>query len=178
MILMAESMGDSASLLPPLRQVVRRLDPNMPAYDVHTMEEHYYARATSVAQVIVEIVGGMGLMGIGLAMAGLYGLISYAVSRRTREIGIRMAVGADRASVVKMVLRQGIIPVVCGVTIGLALSAGAGRILAASFPLSERVGPAQYGLIAPILLLVAMLAAFVPARRAAQVDPMAALRDE
>jgi putative ABC transport system permease protein len=89
-----------------------------------------------------------------------------------------MAVGADRAAVVKMVLRQGIIPVVWGLAIGLALSAGAGRLLAASFPMSERVGPAQYALIAPVLLLVAMLAAFVPARRAAQVDPMAALRDE
>ncbi len=178
MILMAESTGDSASILTPLREVVRRLDPNMPVYDVRTMEEHYYALATSVGQVIVEIVGGMGLMGIGLALAGLYGLMSYAVSRRTREIGIRMAVGADRAAVVRMVLRQGIIPVLCGLAIGLALSAGAGRLLAASFPMSERVGPALYGLIAPVLLLVAMLAAFVPARRAALVDPMAALRDE
>jgi formate-dependent phosphoribosylglycinamide formyltransferase (GAR transformylase) len=85
MTLMAESTGDSASILTPLREVVRRLDPNMPVYDVRTMEEHYYALATSIAQVIVEIVGGMGLMGIALALAGLYGLISYAVSQRTRE---------------------------------------------------------------------------------------------
>jgi predicted permease len=178
MILMAESIGDSASLLTPLREMVRRLDPNMPVYDVQTMEDFYYARATSVAEVTVEIVGGMGLMGIGLALAGLYGLISYAVSRRTREIGIRMAVGADGAAVMKMVLRQGIIPVICGLTAGVALSAGTGRLLATSFPLSERVGPALYGMIAPVLLLVAILAAFVPARRAAQVDPMTALRDE
>jgi predicted permease len=178
MTLMAESTGDSASLLAPLRKVVLGLDPNVPMYDVQTMEDYYYARATSVAQVTVEIVGGMGLMGIALAMAGLYGLISYAVSRRTREIGIRMAVGAGRAAVVKMVLRQGIVPVVWGLTIGLVLSAGAGRLLAASFPLSERVGPSLYGLIAPVLLLVGMIAASVPARRAAQVDPMAALRDE
>jgi predicted permease len=178
MILMAESSGDSASLLTPLRDVVRRLDPNMPVYDVHTMEEHYYARATSLAEVTVEIIGGMGLMGMALAMAGLYGLISYTVSRRTREIGIRMAIGAGRAAVVKMVLRQGIVPVVCGLVIGLALSAGAGRLLAATFPMSERVSPALYGLIAPVLLLVAMLATFVPARRAARVDPMMALREE
>jgi predicted permease len=177
-VLMAESTGDSASILTPLREVVRRLDPNMPIYDVRTMEEHYYALGTSISQVVVEIVGSMGLMGIALALAGLYGLISYAVSRRTREIGIRMAVGADRAAVLKMVLRQGIIPVVWGLGIGLALSAGAGRLLDSSFPMSERVGPALYGLIAPVLLLVAMLAAIVPARRAALVDPMAALRDE
>jgi len=178
MNLMAESIGESASLLAPLREMVRRLDPNMPVYDVQTMEEFYYARATSIAQVTVEIVGGMGLMGIALAMAGLYGLTSYSVSRRIREIGIRMAVGADGAAVVKMVLRQGIAPVVFGIAIGLALSAAAGRLLAASFPLSEHVGPALYGLLAPILLLVAMLAAFVPARRAARVDPMMVLRDE
>jgi putative ABC transport system permease protein len=178
MNLMAESIGESASLLAPLREMVRRLDPNMPVYDVQTMEEFYYARATSIAQVTVEIVGGMGLMGIALAMAGLYGLTSYSVSRRIREIGIRMAVGADGAAVVKMVLRQGIAPVVFGIAIGLALSAAAGRLLAASFPLSEHVGPALYGLPAPILLLVAMLAAFVPARRAARVDPMMVLRDE
>jgi putative ABC transport system permease protein len=178
MILLAESTGESASLMTPLRDVVRRLDPNMPVYDVHTMEEHYDARATTLIRVIVEIVGGMGLMGIALAMAGLYGLISYAVSRRTREIGIRMAVGANRAAVVKMVLRQGVMPVVFGVAIGLVLSAEAGRLLASSFPLSERVGPALYGLIAPMLLLVAILAAVVPARRAALVDPMKVLRDE
>ena len=89
-----------------------------------------------------------------------------------------VAVGADGASVVKMVLGQGITPVVFGLLIGLVLSAAAGRQLASSFPLSDRIDPALYGIIAPLLLLVAMLAAFVPARRAAQVDPMLVLRDE
>jgi predicted permease len=178
MYLMTASAGESASLLAPLRAVVHRLDANMPIYDVHTMEEHYYARATSLADVTVEIVGGMGCMGIGIALAGLYALISYTVSRRRREIGIRMAVGADGRDVVKMVLWQGVLPVIFGLLIGLALSAGAGRALAASYPLAERVGPALYLGIAPILLMVATLAALIPARRAAQVDPMAVLRDE
>jgi macrolide transport system ATP-binding/permease protein len=145
MILMAQSTGASASLMAPLRDVLLRLDPNMPVYDVHTMEEHYYARASSIVQVVVEIVGGMGLMGIALAMAGLYGLISYAVSRRIREFGIRMAVGADGVAVVKMVLRQGTMPVGFGLAIGVVLSAAAGRLLASSFPLSERVGPLSTG---------------------------------
>jgi len=178
MILMAESVGKSATLVRPLREMVRRLDPNMPVYDVRTMEEHYYARATSIAVVIVEVVGAMGLMGMALAMAGLYGLISYAVSRRTREIGIRMAVGANRAAVVKMVLWQAVIPVALGVLAGLPLSAAAGQLLETSYPLSERVGPELYGAIAPVLLAVTILAAVLPARRAAQVDPMAALREE
>lgn len=178
MFLMAASAGESASLLAPLRQAVHRLDANMPIYDVRTMEEHYYARATSLADVTVEIVGGMGGMGVAIALAGLYALISYAVSRRRREIGIRMAVGADSGDVVKMVLWQGVWPVICGVLIGLVLSVGAGRMLAALFPLSERVGPALCVGVAPILLMVAMLAELVPARRAARVDPIAVLRDE
>lgn len=178
MYLMAQSAGGSASLLAPLREVVHRLDANMPIYDVHSMEQHYYERATSLAQVTVEIVGVMGCMGVAIALAGLYGLISYTVSRRRREIGIRMAVGADGGDVVKMVLWQGVLPVIFGLVIGLALSAGTGSLLAASYLLSERVGPELYLGIAPILLAVAILAALIPARRAAQVDPMAVLRDD
>ena len=178
MTLFAASAGDSASLLAPLRDLVRDLDPNMPTYDVQTMEYYYWARATSVAQVTVEIVGGMGAMGLVLAMVGLYALISYSVSRRTREIGIRMAVGASHVSVLRMVLRQGMFPAVCGVPIGLLLSAGAARLLTSSFPLSYRLGPAIYGLVAPLMLIVSLLAAYVPARRASLVDPMVALREE
>ena len=178
MTLFAASAGDSASLLAPLRDLVRDLDPNMPTYDVQTMEHYYWARATSIAQVTVEIVGGMGLMGLVLAMVGLYALMSYSVSRRTREIGIRMAVGASHASVLRMVLRQGMLPVAYGVPIGLLLSTGAGRLLTSSFPLSYRIGPEIYGVVAPLMLIVAILAAYVPARRASLVDPMTALREE
>jgi macrolide transport system ATP-binding/permease protein len=178
MTLFAASAGDSASLLAPLRDLVRDIDPNMPAYDVQTMEHYYSAMATSIAQVITEIVGAMGLMGLALAMIGLYALMSYSVSRRTREIGIRMAVGASHASVLRMVLRQGMLPALCGVPIGLLLSAGAGQWLKASFPLAFDIGPAIYGIIAPLMLVVAILAAYVPARRASLVDPTTALREE
>jgi len=178
MTLFSASAGDSASLLAPLRDLVRDLDPNMPTYDIQTMEHYYWARATSIAQVTVEIVGGMGLMGLVLAMVGLYALMSYSVSRRTREIGIRMAVGASHASVLRMVLRQGMLPAVCGVPIGLLLSAGAGRLLRSAFPLSYRISPAIYGVVAPLMLIIAILAAYAPARRASLVDPMTALREE
>jgi hypothetical protein len=178
MFLIAASAGASASLLAPLRKVVERLDANMPIYDVHTMEAHFYARAVSIADVVVWLVGGMGLMGVALALAGLYGLVSYAVSRRRREIGVRMAVGADGPAVVRMVLRQAVKPVVFGIASGVVLSAAAGRLLEASYPLSDRIDPSLYGFIAPVLLGVAILAAFVPARHAAQVDPVTVLRDE
>jgi hypothetical protein len=176
--LLAASVGDSASIVEPLRAVVRELDPNMPVYDVYTLEQFMWAQATSMIQILINIIGAMGLMGLTLAMVGLYGLMSYGVSRRTREIGIRMAVGADRGGVLRMILRQGMAPALWGIVLGLALSAGCGRLLAAAFPLNQKIGPGSYGIVAAMLLLVAMAAALVPARRAALVDPMTALREE
>jgi putative ABC transport system permease protein len=178
MTLLASTVGDSASVIEPLRKVIQDLDPNMPIYDVYTMEKYIWAQATSVAQIMVNIIGAMGLMGLTLAMVGLYGLMSYGVSRRTREIGIRMAVGADRGGVLRMVLRQGMAPAIWGIVMGLVLSVGCGKLLMAAFPLNQKIGPESYGIVGSMLLVVAMLAAFVPARRAALVDPMTALRDE
>ncbi len=176
--LFAGSAGDSASLLEPLRKLARDLDPNMPIDDIQTMEYYYDARATSVGGVLTEIIAAMGIMGLALAMIGLYALMSYSVSRRTREIGIRMAVGADRIKVMKMVVRQGLMPVLAGIAAGLVLSAGAGDLLKTSFPLGYEIGPSIYGWVAPMLLVIALAAAYFPARRAALVDPMTALREE
>ncbi len=176
--LLAASAGDSASLLAPLRNLVLDIDPSMPIYDTQTMEQFYEAKAVGFGGLIVKIVGAMGIMGLTLAMIGLYALMSYSVSRRTREIGIRMAVGADSVSVMSMVVRQGILPVLVGIVLGLLLSAGAGQWLRTSFPLRYDIGPGIYGVLAPLLLAVAMLAAFIPARRAALVDPMTALRED
>jgi len=176
--LFAGSAGESASLLEPLRKLARDLDPNMPIEDVQTMEYYFDARATSVGGVLTEIIAAMGIMGLALAMVGLYALMSYSVSRRTREIGIRMAVGADRIKVMKMVVSQGLMPVLAGIAAGLALSAGAGDLLKTSFPLGYEIGPSIYGWVAPALMLIALAAAYFPARRAALVDPMTALREE
>ncbi len=176
--LFAASEGGSATLAAPVRALLKELDPNMPIGDLQTMEHFYDAMAVRISQVLTRIIGGMGIMGVALAMIGLYALMSYSVSRRTREIGIRMAVGADRMKVMKMVVRQGLAPVLAGIGMGVILSDAAGRVLRASFPLGYDIGPAIYGSIAPVLLLIAMAAAFFPARRAARVDPMTALRDE
>jgi putative ABC transport system permease protein len=176
--LIVASTGESGSLIEPLRDIARSLDPDMPVYDVQTMEHFVLARATSIGRILVDIIGTMGLMGMLLSMVGLYGLMSYSVSRRTREIGIRMAIGAGRGGVLRMVLRQGLTPAVWGVASGLALSFVCGRILVAVFPLNEKIGPDSYGVVAVVLMVVAMLAALIPARRASRVDPMIALRDE
>src|SRR5262249_50796157 len=153
--LIAASTGDSANLVEPLRALVRDLDPDMPMYDVQTIENFVYARAISIERILVDIVGVMGLMGMTLSMVGLYGLMSYTVGRRAREIGILMAVGADRAGVLYMVLRQGITPAIWGVAAGLVLSVFCNRALMSAFPLSQKIGPDSYGIVAVLLMTVA-----------------------
>ena len=179
MVLVAQSAGDPSSLVGPLRQVVRDLDANLPVYNVRTMSELYRMRAISVFNVIVGIVAGMGAMGLGLAIVGLYGLVAYAASRRTREIGIRMAIGANRTAVLRMVLRQGIALAIIGLVIGLAASVAAGKLLAAAF--ADQINHKDFLaplLVALIVLAVTFLASYIPARRASLIDPTTALRCE
>ena len=104
-----ESFGDPSSLVAPLREVVQSLDRTLPIYNVRTMEEFYQMRTISIFNVIIGIVAAMGLMGLSLAIVGLYGLVAYATTRRTKEIGIRMAIGAGRTTVFRMILRQGLV---------------------------------------------------------------------
>jgi putative ABC transport system permease protein len=179
MVLLAESSGDAATLSAPLREVVRRLDASLPIYNVRTMEALYRMRAISIFNVLITTVAAMGLMGLGLAIVGLYGLVAYAVSRRTREIGIRMAIGADRAVVLRMVLRQGLVLAVVGLLVGLTASVGAGRILRAAFPSgNDERDIASLLLVVPVVLAVTFVAAYLPARRASRVNPVQALRYE
>jgi predicted permease len=175
MTLVVQSFGDAASLVPELLQTVRGLDANLPVYDVRTVSDFYQEGAVSQPNMINEVVGAMGLIGLLLALVGLYGLTSYAVARRTREIGIRMAVGANRASVVRMIFRQGLSLVLTGLAIGLLVSFAAEKSVNALFSATER-DPLAYLIVAPALLAVAMLAAWVPTRRAARVNPTTTLR--
>jgi len=124
-------------------------------------------------------VGAMGLMGLGLAIVGLYGLVAYAVSRRTREIGIRMAIGATRTIVLRMVLRQGLVLALVGLVVGMVASVGAGELLRAAFPGGDdRRDFVAVLMVVPIVLAVTFLAAYIPARRASRINPMQSLRYE
>jgi putative ABC transport system permease protein len=132
--------------------------------------------------MVSRLVTSMGILGLGLAIVGLYGLVAYAASRRTKEIGIRMAMGAGRLDVLRMVLQQGLVLAIVGLGVGLLASVGAGRALAAVFP---GVGPGNgptyvvaLGLVTVVVLAVTLLAAYVPARRASRVNPSEALRYE
>jgi len=178
MVLVSESVGESAGIAGPLREMVRGLDADQPIFDVRTMEEFYDMRVVSTGNTILEIVAGMGLMGLILAMVGLYGLGAYAVSRRTREIGIRMAIGASRRAVLQMTLRRGLTPALYGLAAGLVASVFAERLLKAVFPTHTQTDIAVYLVVVPMLLAITILAAYVPARRASRVDPLNALRYE
>jgi ABC-type antimicrobial peptide transport system permease subunit len=179
MVLIAESTGDAAALATSLREVVRGLDPNLPIYNVRTMEALYRMRTTNIFHVLITIVVSLGVMGLALALVGLYGLIAYAVSRRTREIGIRMAIGADRAAVLRMVLRQGLLLSAAGLVVGVVGSVGAGIVLRSAFASIENErDPMAIVMVIPLVLAVTFVAAYLPARRAARVNPVEALRYE
>lgn len=179
MIVVAQSAGDPANLAAPVREVVRGLDASMPVYNVRTMTDLYRMRATSIFHVIIGTVGGLGLLGLGLALVGVYGLVAYAVSRRTREIGIRMAIGADRGVVVRMLLRQGLVLASAGLAVGLVASAGAGALMRSAFPTGETQRDlTAFVIVIPTVLAVTLLATYLPARRASRIDPTRALRQE
>ncbi len=170
---------DAAAVSPALRNVVHNLDPSMPAFEMRAMQDLYTQRAVKTPNMIIGCVSAMGLLGLTLAMVGLYGLVAYSVSRRTREIGIRMAVGADRPSVLGMIIRQGLRLGLAGVAIGIGTSVLACRLIAAvNFMPSNGVGPLLFAAVSVPLLLITALAAYAPARRASLIDPMRALRDE
>lgn len=181
LLLMVESDApDAATLAPVIRDVVRGIDPDMPVTNARTMRDFYTQRAVKTPDIIAESVAGLGVMGLVLSMIGLYGLISYSVSRRSREIGIRMAIGADRQKVIRMILGQGLVLGSIGCGIGLIISYFACRavITVAWVATFDHLNYALFPAIAIPLLIITVLAAYEPARRASLVDPMRALRDE
>jgi len=175
--LFIESYGDSASLTGPIREIVRGLDSNMPVYDVRTIEEYFAAWIAASANTLLYMIGSMGLTGLVLATIGLYGLVAYSVSRRTREFGIRMAIGAGKGSVLRMVLGQGVLLCAAGIAAGIAMSIPASRAVG-SIIFGASADWVPYVVVPAVLLMVTLLAIYGPARRASRIDPMKALRDE
>jgi predicted permease len=178
MYLMTNTYGDPAALAAPLRELVHTLDADQPVFNVRTMEDFYQIRAISIMRLLVEVVGTMGAVGLALALIGLYGLIAFSVARRTREIGVRIAIGARPFDVLKMVLRQGLALSILGIAIGGAISVVVSRALTAGLVGLGHPNPATYVIVPLVLLAVTMLACYLPARRASRVDPLLALRYE
>ncbi len=178
MVMFTDTMGDPASVVSPLRQIVHDLDANQPVFNVRTFANFYQQRAIAIPRMIMEIVGTMGTMGLTLALIGLYGLVAYSVARRTREIGLRMAIGASQSDILRMVLRQGLVLSLAGIGVGSLATVAVARVLAAGLIGLGTPNPATYVLVPMILLLVTLASCYVPALRASRVDPMVALRYE
>lgn len=179
--IVAESANaDASGLAPVLREVVRGLDPNMPVYDVRTMQDLYTQRAVKTPDMIADSVAGLGMMGLILATIGLYGLIAYSVSRRTREIGIRMAIGADRPRVIRMILKQGFLLSAIGIGVGLVASFFVCQLITTALWVAnfKTTNFAVFAAIALPLFVITLAATYAPARRASLIDPMRALREE
>ena len=179
MALIAQSKSqDAASLIPRLRAVVQTIDRNMPLFEVRTMKSLYESRAIATPKIITNTVAAMGLMGLILSVIGLYGVVSYSVIRRSREFGIRMAVGAARHQVIGMVLRQGFTLALAGLTVGLVVGIFALRAIVSTLLFSFPIQVWPFVAVGVLLLVTTVLAAYAPARRASLIDPVRALREE
>jgi putative ABC transport system permease protein len=178
MVLMLRSSGDPLQLVQPVKDAVRSLDPNLPLLHTQAYEEFYLNQAVRGPQIAIDLVGTMGLVGLLLAVAGLYGLVAYNVSRRTREIGIRIALGALRADVLRLVMGKGFVLVGIGTGLGLVMGFALERLMNSMLFNSGGVDVVAYLIVVPSLFVVAMLAAYVPARRACRIAPTQALRYE
>jgi predicted permease len=176
--LLIHTRGDASTMAASMRDIVRGIDAGMPMFGVRTMADFYRARALTASNVIVAIVGGMGAMGLLLAMVGLYALVAHAVAQRTREIGIRLAVGARPGNVLMMVMRHGLLLSIMGVALGLAAAGAMNGMLRAAFPVSSGVNPGLFVFVVPAVLAVTLVAALIPARRAARIDPLLAIRQD
>jgi predicted permease len=169
--------SDPAALAAPVRAAVEALDANVPMFDVRTLNGLYQARAMLPPRLTSQVVTSLGLLGTVLAIIGLYGVVAYVTAGRTHEIGIRMAVGADRRAVLLLVLKQAAGVVSVGLVIGIGLAFVFTPGLAEPFDINPR-DATVFTLVPVALAGVALLASLVPACRAARIDPMVALREE
>jgi predicted permease len=178
MYLMLRSNADPAQTIQSVKDAVRTLTPNLPVFETRPYEEYYQNYAVAGPLFAIDLVIAMGTIGLLLAIAGLYGLVAFNVNRKTREIGIRMALGATQPDVLRLVMGKGLVLVGIGTAIGLAMGFGVERFFNATIFGAAGVDIVAYIVVVPLLFAVTMLATYVPARRAARIEPTRALRYE
>jgi len=171
------STRDAAMLAAPARAVLRELDPTVPVYDVATLSS-LIEKSGAQRLFVMRLLAGFAIVSVLLAAIGLYGVVSYGVAQRTREVGVRVALGAQRGDVLRRVLSSGVSLVALGVTGGFAAAFAATRFLGTLMFGVSPVDPPTFAAAAAVLIIVALLAHWVPIRRALRIDPASALRAE
>ena len=169
--------GDPMAMLPTVRKVITQIDPDMPLLEPMT-QSSVFAQSISQQALFARLAGCFGVLAVVLIATGLYGTLAYRVSRRSAEIGVRMALGAQRSQVVWMVLRGSLLLCAVGVVIGVPLAMAAGKGLESSLYGMKSLDVTSYVFAIVGVALVALLASAIPAGRAANVDPASALRSD
>jgi predicted permease len=178
--LFVHAASDPTSLVPAIRNAIRSLDPNMPVFDVRTLESHVRdGKVQILFNLPAKMVGAFALIGATLAALGLYGVIAYSVTQRTHEIGVRVAMGATPATIVRLVLSKGVVLGLIGIGVGVILTFFITSSFANLLIGVSAKDPSTYALVSVTVMVVALVACFIPARfRAARIDPVNALREE
>ena len=176
-VLIATTSGDPATLAEVFRRELHALDYRVPLFESKTMKEHL-SIMLYLPRMTVLLFASFGIVAMVLASIGLYGLVAFSVSQRTREVGIRIALGARASQVIKMVFKEGMVLVAVGVVVGLIFAGLITRPMASLLMGVSSSDPVTFASVALLLLAVSALAAYIPARRIAKADPMTALRHE
>jgi predicted permease len=175
--LLLRTAGDPARLMPALRAELQKLDKTLPLYDVKTLDEHL-GRALGQERTNAWLIGSFGVLAALLAAVGIYGVMSYTVTQRTRELGIRLALGASRGDVLRLVVGRGVVLTSIGLAIGLGSALALTRVVSTLLYEVSATDPLTFVAVAIAVVGVALGACLIPARRAARVDPVVALRYE
>jgi putative ABC transport system permease protein len=177
MAFVMKTAPEPTALTSAVRSSLVGIDPQQPVYAIEPMAK-LIDGSVAPRRFVMSLIGSLALVALALALVGIYSVISFSVSERTREIGIRMALGAKRADVLRMVLGQGMRISAAGIVAGVAIAFALTRLLTTLLFEVSATDPKTFGLIAALLALVALLACYIPARRATKVDPLVALRSE
>jgi putative ABC transport system permease protein len=177
MFIVVHTANNPQSIVDPIRRQVASLDKNTPIYHVETLDQ-YFAQSVAAPRFITLLLSGFAGLALLLASVGIYGVISYIAVQRTHEVGIRMALGAQKGEIIRTVVAKGLVPALAGLAIGIGGALRLTRLLSSLLYGVSPADPLTFAVVSVILIGVALLACYIPARRAAKVDPMVSLRYE
>jgi putative ABC transport system permease protein len=177
MAFVMKTSTEPSSLTSTVRSSLVAIDPQQPVYAIEPLEK-LIEGSVAPRRFVMSLIGSLAFVALALALVGIYSVISFSVSERTREIGIRMALGAKRRDVLRMILGQGMRVSAVGIVMGLAIALGLTRLLRTLLFEVSATDPVTFVLVAMTMSLIALMACYLPARRATRVDPLVALRDE